>query len=197
MIRALFKLLSVLSLFAAASRGPGALAKNRAWVTIAHPAFVLAGLAFTGRAGAITESEQIAFAGVDTLQVYVTGYRRGSCIGEDTAHQSRACPSHVWRSCASAPTPRDVGPWLEIHTVAMEQRYKGGGGTGNWAFAVLIQLREIVPVSRGGQSWHISVSTWKSSLVVGYGPKMEAREMLLDHIAETAEEVSNLYLAAQ
>ena len=99
---------------------------------------------------------------------------------------------------ANVPVANDaLGPWLEITVVGFEQTRSSGEGTGSWTYAIMIQLWEIVTVRRDGH-WNLLISmTWSFPLVAGSGPKEECRDSLLKHVAEAAEEISNLYLATR
>ena len=158
-------------------------------------AVVFAVLASIGRAEAVTKFEQIAFAGIDTLQVLV--YQKGSenLVSE---RQLRTKAEFVLRT-AGVPvdadhTPRR-GPWLEISVVAYEMKREDGRGTGAWCYGVLIGLYEVVGLWRDGQERFLDVATWRAPMIIGNAQRDEARHALLVRIAEVAEEVSNLYLA--
>ena len=196
MIRTLYKLLSIFGLFSVASWVPGALAKNRAWLTKTGAAFVLAVLAFPACAGAITENEQIAFAGVDTLRVRAYVSTSGDFVTErqlltkaELVFRTSGVPLHGADSWFRS------GPWLEISVVALPVEYADGRSTGTWTYGVHVQLKEILTVRRDGQDGLLGAATWENALFVGYGPKVEARKAVLDCVVEVAEDVSNLYLA--
>ena len=165
---------------------------------MAQAAFLLGVLAFMGRAEAISKSEQIAFGGVDTLQVLfslTTG-------AEDVVSKRhlRNKVEFVLRTAGVPVDPDDTprsGPWLEIHVVAVELEYKDGRGTGAFAYAVYVGLYEVLTVWRENKKRQIGVATWTAPVRLSTVPKKEARDSLLDYIAEVAEEVSNLYLATR
>ena len=166
---------------------------------MAHIAFMLAVLVlvFTGRTEAITAQEEIAFAGVDTLNLraYPTG-----CEDLVSEQQLLTKAEYVLRT-AGVPVDDNfyarAGGWLAIHATCLKLNYKDGTSTGAWAWAVEAGLNEAVPIWRDGVKEFLSVVTWKSHLNLFIGPKQEARNGLLNHIAEIAEKFSNLYLATR
>ena len=160
-----------------------------------HAALMLAVLASIGRAAAITESEQIAFSGVDTLQVRMYQSNEQDLV---SGKQLRTKFEFVLRTAGVPVDPNDFPrgePWIGISVVAYEMMQRGGGRRGDWAYAVYIGLYEVTTLWRNGQMSYQNVATWASPLVLGTGSKMEARDGLIDSIVEVAEEVSNLYLA--
>ena len=156
---------------------------------------MLAALAFLGRAEAVSESERIAFAGVDSLAVEV--YLSDRAKGFVTEKSLRTKAELILRSTGVPLDADGYDSWLQISVVASEVTFEGGRGTGDWIYAVKIQLYEVVPIWRDGRLRFLSVVTWDYPLLLGSDRRLEARDRLLDNITEAAEEASNLYLATR
>lgn len=159
----------------------------------------IAVLASIGQTEAITEAEKIAFSGVDTLQVLISQSTKGD-EPLVSRKQLRTKAEFILRT-AGVPVHVDdslsQGPWLEITVVAFERKFTNGKNAGHWAVTVHAGLFEAIELWRGYEKRSIPAATWIAELTLFTGPTKQAREALLNHITEVAEEVSNLYLATR
>lgn len=138
--------------------------------------------------------EKTAFSGVETLVVEVHQARILDDIVPEDSLRTKA-ELTLRRSAVPVSDKAIGGPWLEIYIMAIEVKYEDGKGTGGIACAAQAQLKDGVIVWRNGKSRYMTAIIWSDGLWVAAGPRNKMRDLLLRHITEVAEEVSDLYLA--